>query len=228
MDASVTVVVVRQDSGHGELGEAAVAANKFGVWEVPAATFPAPVIDLAMGRAHCLFLLETGEVFSCGSNFHGQCGMPESIVDPGPEAEPIVVPTLQPDSADRSDPDVPSVAPESQGLDRHTIKAGDRLKCVTNALAQKCADMASERTCSLNKGARITALEVQQLEDGTERVRFYNGALFYGWVSRRSRVNAGMPSEWHDVLVSDDGAEESPESLRIEGADDAQVSVFWI
>jgi hypothetical protein len=185
------------------------------VWEVPATKFPARVTDLAMGRAHCLFVLETGELFSCGSNFHGQCGWLKSIAEPGPEPELDTAVPLKLDSAE-----------QPQSIEGYPIKAGDKLKCATSALARTDADMASERSCYLSKGTRITALEVRQLADGTERVRFDNGAVSHGWVSRKSCANVEERSERNDILVSDDGVETPDDSLRIDGADNEQVKAL--
>lgn len=221
----VKVFGCAQDSGHGELGEAAAVAGEFGVWEVPAAMFPAPVTDLAMGSAHSLFVLETGELFSCGSNFHGQCGFPETTARPGPKLESKI--ELKTDQSDAAHSMASSDAAEPQNFLGNPIKPGDKLKCVKNALARKDADVASERTCYLKKGARITALEVRQLEGGIERVRFENGA-FYGWISRKFYTNAEKPactdtSIMLDIVVPDDGVEVPANSLRIEGADNEQV-----
>eukprot|EP01043_Picozoa_sp_COSAG02_P056875 COSAG02_NODE_6812_length_3348_cov_16.189905_4_plen_240_part_00 len=234
-----------QDSGHGELGEEAAGTRKFGVWEVPANRFTSQVTDFAMGRAHCLFVLETGDLVSCGSNFHGQCGLPQSTAEPGLGPEPELEPEPEPgldtkvssvtEGTIQSDPtqEVTATAKvkvdsarQPDSLGGNPIEAGDKLKCATNALARMDADMESKRTCYLSKGMCITALEVRQLEDGTERVRFNDGALLHGWVSRRSCVNIEEHSEWQDILVPDDGVHVLEGSLRIDGAHDEQVNAL--
>ena len=75
-----------KDSGHGELGVEAGKAQKFGIWEMAGGEFASPVVDVSLGAAHTLFVLENGDMLSAGSNWHGQCGWP---TEPEPEAQQV-------------------------------------------------------------------------------------------------------------------------------------------
>ena len=51
------------------------------------------IVQISTGLEHSLFLSASGRVFSCGDNFHGQCGVishdPQQIVDPEDGADGV-------------------------------------------------------------------------------------------------------------------------------------------